>query len=65
MQNVAPDAVVGSFTGTRVPKRCGLFKAPTNSEELPMQAITSIGLNIAKSVFQVHGVERVTLSLTP
>ena len=29
-----------------------------------MQAITTIGLDIAKSVFQVHGVERVTLSLT-
>ena len=28
-----------------------------NSEELPMQTVTTIGLDIAKSVFQVHGVD--------
>jgi transposase len=28
-----------------------------DSEELPMQTITTIGLDIAKSVFQVHGVD--------
>jgi hypothetical protein len=31
-------------------------EAPTISEELKMQAITIIGLDIAKSVFQVLGV---------
>jgi hypothetical protein len=34
-----------------------LFEAPTNSEELSMQTITTIGFDIAKSVFQVHGVD--------
>jgi len=29
-----------------------------DSEELPMQMVTTIGLDIAKSVFQVHEVER-------
>ena len=28
-----------------------------DSEELPMQTISTIGLDIAKSVFQVHGVD--------
>jgi transposase len=28
-----------------------------DSEELLMQAVTTIGLDIAKSVFQVHGVD--------
>jgi transposase len=28
-----------------------------DSEELPMLIITTIGLDIAKSVFQVHGVD--------
>ena len=31
-------------------------EATTNPEELIMQSITAIGLDIAKSVFQVHGV---------
>jgi hypothetical protein len=35
----------------------GAVKAPTIQEELPMQTITTIGLDIAKSVFQVHGVD--------
>ena len=35
----------------------GAVEAPTISEELDMQAITTIGLDIAKSVFQVHGVD--------
>ena len=30
---------------------------PTISEEPSMQTITTIGLDIAKSVFQVHGVD--------
>src|ERR1017187_5135776 len=35
----------------------GAVKAPHYSEEPSMQAITTVGLNIAKSVFQVHGVD--------
>jgi transposase len=30
---------------------------PHDSEELPMQTVTTIGLDIAKSVFQVHGID--------
>ena len=51
------DAVDGSSTGTRVPRIWGSFEAPTISEELSMQSISTIGLDIAKSVFQVHGVD--------
>ena len=51
-----PDAVDGSSTGTRVPKM-GAPISSHDSEELAMQAITTIGLDIAKSVFQVHGVD--------
>ena len=46
----ASDAVDGSSTGTRVPRS-------HNSEEPVMQTVTTIGLDIAKSVFQVHGVD--------
>src|SRR5450759_1925850 len=35
---------------------CGLLR-PHNLEEPSMQTITTIGLDIAKSVFQVHGVD--------
>src|SRR5476651_1477564 len=35
----------------------GAVKAPHYSEEPSMQAITTVGLDIAKSVFQVHGVD--------
>src|SRR5450631_292264 len=35
----------------------GAVKAPHNLEEPIMQAITTIGLDIAKSVFQVHGID--------
>src|SRR5476649_1345125 len=35
----------------------GAVKAPHNLEEPSMQAITTVGLDIAKSVFQVHGVD--------
>jgi hypothetical protein len=34
----------------------GLKAAPHVSEELPMQTVTTIGFDIVKSVFQVHGV---------
>jgi transposase len=35
----------------------GAVKAPHNLEEPKMQTITTIGLDIAKSVFQVHGID--------
>jgi hypothetical protein len=35
----------------------GVAEAPTIPEELEMQAITTIGLDIAKSLFQVHGID--------
>ena len=35
----------------------GAVRAPTISEEPIMQAVTTIGLDIAKSVFQVHGID--------
>ena len=35
----------------------GPAEAPTISEELSMQTVTTIGFDIAKSVFQVHGVD--------
>ena len=38
-----------------MPKQWVLL-GPHNLEEPNMQAITTIGLDIAKSVFQVHGV---------
>ena len=34
-----------------------LLKVARFGEELTMQTITTIGLDIAKSVFQVHGVD--------
>jgi hypothetical protein len=37
----------------------GAVKAPTVQKGCPMQTITTIGLDIAKSVFQVHGVDAV------
>src|SRR5258708_35890577 len=36
---------------------CGRCQGSHDSEELAMQMITTIGLDIAKSVFQVHGVD--------
>ena len=35
----------------------GAVKAPTIQRSQIMQAITTIGLDIAKSVFQVHGID--------
>jgi hypothetical protein len=49
--------VDGSSTGTTVPRTWRPFKGSHDSEELPMQSIATIGLDIAKSVFQVHGVD--------
>jgi Transposase len=45
------DAVDGSSTGTSVPRMWALLRLRA------MQTITTIGLDIAKSVFQVHGVD--------
>ena len=50
------DAVDGSSTGTRVPRMGALLRLP-RSRGATMQTITTIGLDIAKSVFQVHGVD--------
>src|ERR1017187_3076032 len=36
---------------------CGCCYGPHNLEEPSMHTITTIGLDIAKSVFQVHGVD--------
>ena len=52
----ASDAVDGSSTGTRVPWIWVLLRLP-RFEERSMQKVTTIGLDIAKSVFQVHGVD--------
>src|SRR5215831_108142 len=38
---------------------CGCCRGPHDSEEPNMQAVTTIGLDIAKSVFQIHGVDAV------
>jgi ATP dependent DNA ligase domain len=45
------DAVDGSSTGTQVCHRCGRCWGSHDSEELIMQTVTTIGLDIAKSVF--------------
>jgi hypothetical protein len=51
------DAVDGSSTRHVSAMDVGAVKRSHDSEELPMQAVTTIGLDIAKSVFQVHGVD--------
>ena len=43
--------------GTPALHRCHARQAPRYSGEPSMQAITTVGLDIAKSVFQVHGVD--------
>ena len=50
------DAVDGSSTRHVNAMDVGAVKAPTIWRSQVMQAITTIGLDIAKSVFQVHGV---------
>ena len=52
----AVDAVDGSSTGTSAPWMLALLGSH-DLEERAMQTITTIGLDIAKSVFQVHGVD--------
>ena len=50
------DAVDGSSTGARAPRTWLLLKWPRFGGA-NMQVVTTIGLDIAKSVFQVHGVD--------
>ena len=51
------DAVDGSSTRHESAKDVGAACGSHDSEELPMQTVSTIGLDIAKSVFQVHGVD--------
>jgi hypothetical protein len=51
------DAVDGSSTRHASAMDVGADKRSHDSEELPMQTITTMGLDIAKSVFQVHCVD--------
>src|ERR1700730_11720791 len=51
------DAVDGSSTRHVSAMDVGAVKAPTIRRSQVMQAITTIGLDIAKSVFQVYGVD--------
>ena len=53
----ANDAVDGSSTGTGVPWKWALLSASTIRRSQVIQATTTIGLDIAKSVFQVHGID--------
>jgi hypothetical protein len=48
------DAVDGSSTGTQVPSMWALLGLPRFGGA-NMQTVTTIGLDIAKSVFQIHG----------
>ena len=52
----ASDAVDGSSTGTRVPWMWVLLRLP-RCRGVSIAAITTIGLDNAKLVFQVHGVD--------
>src|SRR5277367_1918188 len=51
------DAVDGSSTGTRVPSMWVLLGHRMIRRSQVMQTITTVGLDIAKSVFQVHCVD--------
>jgi hypothetical protein len=55
MRMSAFDAVDGS--STEVPSGLGAVKAPRFGGGAKMQTITTVGLDIAKSVFQIHGVD--------
>ena len=45
-----------SYGDVEAPRKWELLR-PHDSEEPSMQTITTIGLDIAKSIFQVHGVD--------
>jgi len=51
------DAVDGSSTRHVSAIDVGAVKAPTIRRSQVTQAITTVGLDIAKSVFQVHGID--------
>jgi transposase len=53
----APDAVDGSSQPGRKRLGIGCRCGGHDLEEHIMQAVTTVGLDIAKSVFQVHGVD--------
>ena len=57
VQESVPDVWTAPPPGARAPWMWALLEAPNDLEELPMQTVTTIGLDIAKSVFQVHGVD--------
>ena len=52
----ASDAVDGSFAGHGSAIDVGAVEAH-DSQQAKMQAITTIGLDITKLVFQVHGID--------
>ena len=51
------ESVVDAVDGSSARHVSAMDVGSHDSEELPMQTVTTIGLNIAKSVFQVHGVD--------
>src|SRR5262245_10653772 len=51
------DAVDGSSPGTRVPSKWLLLGHPMIRRSQGMQTTATVGLDIAKSVFQVHGID--------
>jgi hypothetical protein len=53
----AIDAVDGSSTRHVSAMDVGAAERSHDSEGLPMQTVTTVGLDIAKSIFQVHGVD--------
>jgi transposase len=53
----AYDAVDGSSNRHVSATDVGAAERSHDSEEQPMQSVTTIGLDIAKSVFQVHGID--------
>ena len=50
------DAVDGSSAGIAMCQVCGVIRG-TAKEEPSMEKISTIGLDIAKNVFQVHGID--------
>jgi hypothetical protein len=55
----------GSSPGTRVPRMWALLEAPTIRRSYPCRRFATIGFDIAKSVFQVHGVDAGRVSGCP
>jgi transposase len=57
VRKVAIDAVDGSSIRHGSAMDVGAAEAPTIQRSYPCKQVTTIGLDIAKSVFQVHGVD--------